>query len=160
MDGRARHVVRRLPAPWTLHLWGPASVRADSFRWTDGVLHRREDGGGTAVELLPDGTVNVWCRCAPPVVHLTASGATSVVPGTGQGTAIAQVGAGDVAVLASCALLQDAPAAMAAVTSVLGGRAGDGVPEDAVAAIDALLMDASSPDPSLAVLVNDPDRYC
>lgn len=156
-DGRARHVVRRLPAPWTVHLWGAPRV-ADAFRYIGGVLYRSEVGGGTAVELLTDGTLNVWCRCAPPVVHLGTSGSRALVPDTGHGAATALVEPGDLAVVASCHLLQEAPATMAAVTSLLGERIGDGVTDEVVAAIDALLADTRSAEPSLAVIVNDPSR--
>ncbi len=108
---------------------------------------------------LADGTVNVWCRCAPPVVHVSTSGATALVPDTGMGAATTRVGTGDLALVASCSLLQEAPATMAAVTSVLGGQAGEGMPAEAVAAIDALLGGSSPPAPALAVLVNDPSRF-
>ena len=157
--GRARYVVRRLPAPWTLHLWGAPLPAADGFRYTGGVLYRREIGGGTAVELLTDGTLNVWCRCAPPIVHLRSCGTRSLVPDTGHGAATTRVESGDLAVVASCGLLEEAPAVMAAVTAVLGERGGDGMPDGAVTAVEALLADISSADPSLAVIVNDPSRF-
>lgn len=166
-----RHEVRRLHAPWTVHGWstdgaGPL-VRTDGAVTT--VLLGEPDSGPdlavgrTEVQLEPDGTVTVRTHCSPPAVHVLAAGGHALVPAAGGESGSTLVGPGEVVVVSSCALLERAPAAVAALTGLLARGVGPELAERAFDAVDAVLSDAElsadAPAAALVVVVNDPARW-